>query len=411
MKKLLIAVIILPVLTVTLSGCAPQSRDSLNRYTAVLQDVEGVTNIDVGVSTPLPFTVQGTLHVDFEGTSEQLKQFYETSCATEVNASARLEVTVTKNQTTATHDVYPCKEVPVNLVEIADTYSTYNKTIQVSASEYQTNGSFYVSQENITFDEALQYAETAQQFITFNPQINLEIDDRMQINADLATHQELLQTLKTLNQSHAIKEAEYHNTLLVTLPAGTTETTRQEAAALLQKLPYGNSSTVIVDGTGTVTVTAPANHIALQQKLNTLTYTEATSANGYGVTASVLSYTDLETLIIYVAENNPDNVPVNLQLIRNDKNRDTDLTVLSSNTYWTVNQTTNDYTTTLLPRYTIMAESKTLSSVEFQKILISARLKENLRTNTNAFTRAAESMNTANKDNKFDSLWLNGQEV
>lgn len=86
--------LVLVVLAATLAGCTPQSRADLERYAEELRSQPAVDSIDVGVSTPLPFAVHGTLYTVLDGdlTRDEFDRFRDAACEDTVNASVYFEL-------------------------------------------------------------------------------------------------------------------------------------------------------------------------------------------------------------------------------------------------------------------------------------------------------------------------------
>ncbi|MGV8884805.1 MAG: hypothetical protein ACOH1T_04355 [Microbacteriaceae bacterium] len=84
--------IVAAVLCSSLAGCAPQSETSAREYARTLETASAVQSVSVGVSTPLPFTVQASLSVLLspDVTRASLDELRELACSTPVNASISL---------------------------------------------------------------------------------------------------------------------------------------------------------------------------------------------------------------------------------------------------------------------------------------------------------------------------------
>ncbi|MGB3413302.1 MAG: hypothetical protein WBA28_01155 [Microbacteriaceae bacterium] len=90
-SRLIASALVLSVLSA--SGCAMQSRESLNEFVDVLRADPSVATIDFGVSTPLPGAVHSSPDVTFKAgaiTAATMNAFNTLACNTPVNASVNL---------------------------------------------------------------------------------------------------------------------------------------------------------------------------------------------------------------------------------------------------------------------------------------------------------------------------------
>jgi hypothetical protein len=102
----------------TLTGC--DSLQSFQKYVATLDAVPGVS-VDSGHSTPLPFTVHGSVDVTVPADRDVFDEMFATACETPVEASVTLSFTVTEGETAAVQEarLWPCKETVVDLIDLA----------------------------------------------------------------------------------------------------------------------------------------------------------------------------------------------------------------------------------------------------------------------------------------------------
>jgi hypothetical protein len=120
LKRLSLTFLAGAVAVTALTGCVPQSRDSLDRYVEALDAVPGVDVDYYGVSTPLPFSVQGTVDLSFDADAATLSALEEAGCAGEVNASVSLSLTARAGATAARLErVGLCDGLLVDLVGLA----------------------------------------------------------------------------------------------------------------------------------------------------------------------------------------------------------------------------------------------------------------------------------------------------
>ncbi|MCW2956365.1 MAG: hypothetical protein JWO69_1234 [Thermoleophilia bacterium] len=104
------------------AGCG-QSESDLKRYGDGLERLPGVTTLDIGVSTPLPWAVQGTLRVQLAPhvTREQFDAFARKACDDDVNASVSFVFTIDVSDSSSIQQRIPgrCSQLPARIVELA----------------------------------------------------------------------------------------------------------------------------------------------------------------------------------------------------------------------------------------------------------------------------------------------------
>lgn len=110
----------------------PQSRDSFNRYVEALDAVPGVTVDDVGVSTPLPFSVHGSVEVSLAADASTLDELRTVACETEVNATVLMSIKVHAEATSVLVDrVRPCEEPIVDQVGLATATEPFGVSVSL----------------------------------------------------------------------------------------------------------------------------------------------------------------------------------------------------------------------------------------------------------------------------------------
>lgn len=113
---------LLVLVVLVVAGCG-QSEDDLRRYAAGLERQPGVADVSVGVSTPLPFSVQGSIDVQLEPdvTRTQFDDFEQQACDTDVNASVDFDVAIDISSTTEIHQEHlqRCSTLPARVIELA----------------------------------------------------------------------------------------------------------------------------------------------------------------------------------------------------------------------------------------------------------------------------------------------------
>lgn len=120
LKRTVLTFLVATVALSALTACVPQSRDSFNRYVDALDAVPGVTIDDVGVSTPLPFSVHGSVDVSLAADQATFDELRTVACETEVNATVLLSITVHAGATSVLVErVRPCDEPLVDQVGLA----------------------------------------------------------------------------------------------------------------------------------------------------------------------------------------------------------------------------------------------------------------------------------------------------
>ena len=94
MRSRLGSFVVLALTVALLAGCVPQSRADLERYVDELGEHEAVQSIELGVSTPLPFSVQGSVTVTLmpEVSAAQIDDLLRVACDRDVNASVHFEL-------------------------------------------------------------------------------------------------------------------------------------------------------------------------------------------------------------------------------------------------------------------------------------------------------------------------------
>ena len=114
----LLAAVSLPLL---LAGCAPQSEAAVEQYARTLESAAAVREASVSISTPLPFTVQGSvwLELDEHVTRESLDELRELACSTDANASIRitLEYAFSGGAALTQSNLQKCWDDPVSFLE------------------------------------------------------------------------------------------------------------------------------------------------------------------------------------------------------------------------------------------------------------------------------------------------------
>lgn len=124
----------------TLTGC--DSVQSFQRYVAAVDAVPGVT-VDSGYSTPLPFTVHGSVDVTVGTDREVFDEMFATACDTRVDASIALSYTVTEGATSAVQQdvLRPCAAPVVDLIDLALAAAPAEATVYVRPLDPGANAS------------------------------------------------------------------------------------------------------------------------------------------------------------------------------------------------------------------------------------------------------------------------------
>lgn len=155
LKRTVLTFLVAAVALSALTGCVPQSRDSFNRYVEALDAVPGVTVDDVGVSTPLPFSVHGSVDVSLAADASTLAELRTVACETEVNATVLLSIRVHAGATLVMVDrVRPCEEPIVDQAGLATATESFG--VWVSLDD--------VVDTRVGVSEAEDLAETIEAF-------------------------------------------------------------------------------------------------------------------------------------------------------------------------------------------------------------------------------------------------------
>ena len=131
-KRFALTFLAATVALATLTGCVPQSRDSLDRYVEALDAVPGVDVDYYGVSTPLPFSVQGTVDLSFDADAATLAELQRVGCEEDVNASVSMSLAARAGETTVRLErVGLCDDLLVDLVGLALATETFGVELTV----------------------------------------------------------------------------------------------------------------------------------------------------------------------------------------------------------------------------------------------------------------------------------------
>lgn len=119
-RRIVASLVAVAVGALALTSCAPQSRDAVDDYQRVLSAVPGVIDVSVGISTPLPFTVQASVEAVIPADVDVLDALITAACAEQPNASVRFDLVVRDGgvdvRSAAGED---CPEVTHDVVAIA----------------------------------------------------------------------------------------------------------------------------------------------------------------------------------------------------------------------------------------------------------------------------------------------------
>ncbi len=113
------AALAVAVAALGLTGCG-QSKEQWAAFVDTIASVPGVQVLYQGVSTPLPFTVQGTLEVSMPAEGDVWAEVVKVACETDAGASVHWEVTVVEGRgsvRTSVNDA--CPEVAADLSVLA----------------------------------------------------------------------------------------------------------------------------------------------------------------------------------------------------------------------------------------------------------------------------------------------------
>ena len=120
LKRLTLTFLAATLVAVGLTGCVPQSRDSLDRYVDALDAVPGVDVDYYGVSTPLPFSVQGTVDLSFDADPAPLAELQQVAFYTAGNASVSMSIAARARETSVRLDrVDLCADLLIDVVGLA----------------------------------------------------------------------------------------------------------------------------------------------------------------------------------------------------------------------------------------------------------------------------------------------------
>ena len=122
LKRFALTFLALSVVAVTLTGCAPQSRDSLDSYVEALDDIPGVDIDDYYVESPPPFSfaVDGEVELSFDADPETLTELQKVGCDTKFDASLSMSIAARAGETSVRVDeVDLCADLPADVVGLA----------------------------------------------------------------------------------------------------------------------------------------------------------------------------------------------------------------------------------------------------------------------------------------------------
>jgi hypothetical protein len=139
------------VVATTLTACVPQSRDSLDQWVGALDEIDGVSIDSYSVSTPLPFSVNGTVDVSFDADAATLAELQRVGCETEVNASVYLSITAREGEASVRlGSVDLCDDLSLDIVALARATASFGLALSIDD----------VADSRLSVDDAEDLAES-----------------------------------------------------------------------------------------------------------------------------------------------------------------------------------------------------------------------------------------------------------
>lgn len=407
-RKIIPTFIIASAILVTLTGC--QSAESFNAYVDTIDALDGV-KASGGISTPLPWSVQGTLHLGIEPNYLTYQKALTAACKTPVDASVSLDIEVKTENNTVRGDLFGnCVKPVINLVKMSNEIKAsgmQNVNAEVSYDGSVTFSSL-VKDEDITTANSFALLKIAALLLPANAEINLRSDSFQVKGVSQAEANRYLPGLEAILQVNKVEVKQIimdKDSLFIQLP----ETGTQEQQTSLENdikflLPeYASTTQINIDNGVIISAKVPESVIALTTYIKSTGIAYSITANEDNARMTVNDINNIVPLSELIAKNNPDNIPVLISYYNKDK---LDVVYLQIESPHQVNLNKNDYIG-IMDKYNELVETGDVKFINFDSNGLAVEVNENIEPKSKNWNKVAALLHKYDETEHYSFISMN----